>query len=165
MPGIPGQYFRQFGLTVAIAVMFSLLVARLITPMMAAYLMRAKDAHEEEQKDGWIMRGYLRFVQATTAGHVWFVPARYLTLLAAIGVLVVSVYLHGLQIPGSFIPPEDVSRIPISVELPPGATLDETDRTTQAMVGRDPRRSTGSTTSSCWAARRPPATATSAAPA
>ena len=44
MPGIPGQYFRQFGLTVAIAVLFSLLVARLITPMMAAYLMRAKDA-------------------------------------------------------------------------------------------------------------------------
>ncbi len=44
MPGIPGQYFRQFGLTVAIAVLISLLVARLITPMMAAYLMRAKDA-------------------------------------------------------------------------------------------------------------------------
>ncbi len=45
MPGIPGQYFRQFGLTVAISVLFSLLVARLITPMMAAYLMRDKDAH------------------------------------------------------------------------------------------------------------------------
>ncbi|MGB4827726.1 MAG: efflux RND transporter permease subunit, partial [Paracoccaceae bacterium] len=44
MPGIPGQYFRQFGMTVAIAVAFSLLVARLITPMMAAYLMRSKDA-------------------------------------------------------------------------------------------------------------------------
>ena len=40
MGGIAGQYFRQFGLTVAIAVLFSLLVARLITPMMAAYLMR-----------------------------------------------------------------------------------------------------------------------------
>ena len=119
MPGIPGQYFRQFGLTVAIAVIFSLLVARLITPMMAAYLMRDKDAHEEEQKDGWIMRGYMRFVKATTAGHVWFVPARYLTMLAAIGVLVVSIFFM-VRIPGSFIPPEDVSRIPISVELPPG---------------------------------------------
>ena len=40
MGGIAGQYFRQFGLTVAIAVLISLLVARLITPMMAAYLMR-----------------------------------------------------------------------------------------------------------------------------
>jgi len=60
MGGIPGQYFRQFGLTVAIAVLFSLLVARLITPMMAAYLMRAKDAvgHDEGHRDGAFMRAY-----------------------------------------------------------------------------------------------------------
>lgn len=133
MPGIPGQYFRQFGLTVAIAVIFSLLVARLITPMMAAYLMRDKDADEHVQTDGWIMRGYLRFVRATTAGHLWVIPARYLTLVAAIGVLAVSIFFM-VRIPGSFIPPEDVSRIPMSVELPPGATLEETDRTTQAIA-------------------------------
>jgi len=127
MPGIPGQYFRQFGLTVAIAVLFSLLVARLITPMMAAYLMRAKDAHGEgEEKDGIIMRSYLRFVGVT-------LRFRYVTLVAAIAILAVSV-MFMLRIPGSFIPPEDVSRIPISVELPPGATLAETDATTQAMV-------------------------------
>ncbi len=129
MPGIPGQYFRQFGLTVAIAVLFSLLVARLITPMMAAYLMRAKDAHGEgEDKDGWIMRGYLRMIRQT-------LRFRYVTLLGAIGVLAVSIWFM-IQIPGSFIPPEDVSRIPISVELPPGSTLEETDKTTQAMVDK-----------------------------
>jgi hypothetical protein len=50
MGGIPGQYFKQFGLTVAIAVIFSLIVARLITPMMAAYLMRAKDAEENRAR-------------------------------------------------------------------------------------------------------------------
>jgi hydrophobe/amphiphile efflux-1 (HAE1) family protein len=125
MPGIPGQYFSQFGMTVAIAVIFSLLVARLITPMMAAYLMRAKDAEEEEHKDGAIMRGYLWFVRKSS-------QLRYLTLVAAFGVLGVSLY-YMAQIPGSFIPPEDVSRIPISVELPPGVTLAETDRTTQTM--------------------------------
>jgi multidrug efflux pump subunit AcrB len=119
MPGIPGQYFRQFGLTVAIAVLFSLLVARLITPMMAAYLMRDKDAAHEEAKDGWIMRGYLALVRTT-------LKARYLTLLAAVGVLALSLFFM-LRIPGSFIPPEDVSRIPISVELPPGSTLADTD--------------------------------------
>lgn len=126
MPGIPGQYFRQFGLTVAIAVLFSLVVARLITPMMAAYLMRDKDAHEEGQQDGFIMRGYLRAIRQT-------LRFRYVTLLGAIGVLAVSIYFM-IQIPGSFIPPEDVSRIPISVELPPGSTLEQTARTTQAMV-------------------------------
>lgn len=66
-------------------------------------------------------------------GRVWFVPARYLTLLGAIGALIVSLHFM-VQIPGSFIPPEDVSRIPISVELPPGSTLEDTDRATQAMV-------------------------------
>ena len=122
MPGIPGQYFRQFGLTVAIAVLFSLLVARLITPMMAAYLMRDSDAHAETERDGWIMRGYLALIRRT-------LRARYLTLLAAVGVLVTSLYFM-LQIPGSFIPPEDVSRVPISIELPPGASLADTDRAT-----------------------------------
>lgn len=126
MPGIPGQYFSQFGLTVAISVMFSLLVARLITPMMAAYLMRDKDAHGEDEKDGFIMRNYLRMIRHT-------LRFRYVTLLGAVGILAVSIY-YMIQIPGSFIPPEDVSRIPISVELPPGSTLEETDKTTQALV-------------------------------
>jgi multidrug efflux pump subunit AcrB len=81
------------------------------------------------------MRGYLRVVKATTSGHLWVIPARYLTLVAAIGVLAVSLFFM-LRIPGSFIPPEDVSRIPISVELPPGATLEETDRTTQKLAAR-----------------------------
>jgi hydrophobe/amphiphile efflux-1 (HAE1) family protein len=132
MPGIPGQYFRQFGITVAVAVLFSLLVARLITPMMAAYLMRAKDAAAHEQKDGFIMRGYLGFIRHCIAGRLFFIPGRYLTLLA--GILLVMVSVHFMtRIPGSFMPPEDVSRVSLSVELPPGSTLEETDRTTQAM--------------------------------
>jgi multidrug efflux pump subunit AcrB len=125
MPGIPGQYFIQFGMTVAVAVMFSLLVARLITPMMAAYLMRDSDAHEEAEGGGAVMRGYTWFVSKTLR---W----RYTTLLAAIGSLFVAVYFMA-QVPGSFLPPEDVSRVSISVELPPGATLDDTDDTTSAM--------------------------------
>ena len=137
MPGIPGQYFRQFGLTVAVAVLFSLLVARLITPMMAAYLMRSKDAAEHEQKDGIIMRGYLGFIHASTKS--WKVPRLpfrfgnyYLTLVVAIGLVFLSVGAL-MSVPGSFIPPEDVSRVPLSIELPPGSTLEETDRTTEAM--------------------------------
>jgi len=138
MAGIPGQYFRQFGLTVAIAVAFSLLVARLITPMMAAYLMSTKDAGSEHgNRDGFVMKGYLAFVKFTTSsprliGRIRF-PMYYATLVGAIGILIVSVY-YMLQVPGSFLPPEDVSRVSISVELPPGSTLEETDRTTTAMV-------------------------------
>ena len=134
MPGIPGQYFRQFGLTVAISVFFSLLVARLITPMMAAYLMRDKDAaHDDGHKDGPFMRGYLWFVRRSTTGSFLWIPARYLTLATGILVLIISVQFM-LKVPGAFMPPEDVSRISVSVELPPGTTLEETDRTTSAMV-------------------------------
>ncbi len=133
MPGIPGQYFIQFGLTVAVAVFFSLLVARLITPVMAAYLMRASDAGpDHHNKDGFMMRNYTRLVQVTTK-H-WY--TRYLTLLAAIAFSVGSVFALILYVPGSFLPPEDASRVSLSIELPPDAMLEDTDRTTTEIYNR-----------------------------
>ncbi|WFR99825.1 efflux RND transporter permease subunit [Rhizobium tumorigenes] len=129
MPGIPGQYFIQFGLTVAFSVFFSLLVARLITPMMAAYLMRAEDGMDDHHdNDGRLMRGYTRMIRVTTR---W----RYTTLLAAIAFLIGSVYFL-FQVPGSFLPPDDASRIVLSVELPPNARLDDTDKATDAVYKR-----------------------------
>lgn len=131
MGGIPGQYFEQFGLTVAFSVFFSLMVARLITPMMAAYLMSSKDGGtEEDHADGVFMRGYLRMIRATTT--TWHVGrfkfgVYYLTLMGAFVAFGISMYFM-LQVPGSFIPPEDSGRISISVELPPGSTLAETDK-------------------------------------
>jgi len=138
MPGIPGQYFRQFGLTVAISVLFSLLVARLITPLMAAYLMRSKDANlEHGNSDGRIMRGYLWFVHHTLnswrpRGWRFGIGNYYFTLIGALMILALSIYMM-MQVPGSFMPPEDASRFTISVELPTGSSLDDTDKTTEAM--------------------------------
>lgn len=133
MPGIPGQYFIQFGLTVAVAVFFSLLVARLITPVMAAYLMRPSDAgSDHHDRDGFMMRNYTRLVVATTK-H-WY--TRYLTLLAAIVFSVGSVFALVLFVPGSFLPPEDASRVSLSIELPPDAMLEDTDRTTTEIYDR-----------------------------
>lgn len=129
MPGIPGQYFIQFGLTVAFSVFFSLMVARLITPMMAAYLMRAEDGMEDHHdNDSRLMKSYTGLIRVTTR---W----RYTTLLAAIGFLIGSLYFL-FQVPGSFLPPEDASRIVLSVELPPNATLDDTDKTTDIIYDR-----------------------------
>ncbi len=80
MGGVAGQYFKQFGLTVAVAVFFSLLVARLITPMMAAYFLRPHG--HIEPKPGMIMRGYerllvttLRFRWVTLGAGSYFSPA------------------------------------------------------------------------------------------
>lgn len=129
MPGIPGQYFIQFGLTVAVSVFFSLLVARLITPVMAAYLMRASDvgSHHSAEDTG-LMKLYVGLIRVTTR---W----RYTTLLAAIASLVISVYFL-FQVPGSFLPPEDASRVSLSIELPPDAMLEDTDRTTAEIYER-----------------------------
>ncbi len=129
MPGIPGQYFIQFGLTVAFSVFFSLMVARLITPLMAAYLMRAEDAMDDHHdNDSAFMKGYTRLVRATTTR--WY--ARYLTLIGAFAFLLASLALLA-QVPGSFLPPEDAGRIVLSVELPPNATLEETESKTEAI--------------------------------
>jgi len=124
MGGIAGQYFRQFGLTVAVAVLISLLVARLITPMMAAYLMRP--VRPEHEGDGFIMRAYVGFLRAT-------LRVRYLTLIAGLAMFAGSIYATTL-LPTGFMPDEDTSRVVASVELPPGATLEDTRITTDRMV-------------------------------
>ncbi|MFT4131377.1 efflux RND transporter permease subunit [Labrys sp. (in: a-proteobacteria)] len=127
MGGIVGQYFKQFGLTVAVAVFFSLLVARLITPMMTAYFLRPH-AHVEA-RDGVIMRAYTRFLEMTLAR--WFSP--YLTIVAGFGLLIVTFGLMGL-LPQGFIPPEDNARVVISAEIPPGGKLENTQAKTDEVV-------------------------------
>jgi hydrophobe/amphiphile efflux-1 (HAE1) family protein len=134
MGGIPGQYFIQFGLTVAISVFFSLGVARLITPLMAAYMMRASDAnldHDGHGKEGWIMRGYTAVVAAVT--HRWY--GRYGMLAASFGLIIGSFWLLA-GVPGSFMPPEDAGRVILSVELPPSAKLADTEEVTKIVGDR-----------------------------
>ena len=127
MGGIPGQFFKQFGLTVAVAALFSLLVARLITPMLAAYFM--KDAHEHtEKKDGLIMRIYLRALR-------WTLRHKIITLLLAFGMFAASLYSATL-LPGEFTPKKDIGRTMIALELPPGTTLDDTRIITSLMGER-----------------------------
>ncbi|MBN9062831.1 MAG: efflux RND transporter permease subunit [Rhizobiales bacterium] len=134
MPGIAGQYFKQFGMTVVVAVLFSLLVARLITPMMAAYLMR--NPGHETHRDGRVMRAYLGFLRITLARRRFRVPvwplnkvsvpfnAAYVTLLT--GVAIFSATIWSTQfLPTGFVPPEDNGRVVLSFEMPPGVTMDD----------------------------------------
>lgn len=127
MGGIPGQYFKQFGLTVAVSVLFSLLVARIITPMMAAYLMRGT-AHPQEQRDGVVMRGLMRVVG-------WTMRHRGLTLLTGVGIFAGSIYSATL-LPTEFIPASDIGRSQIRVELPPGATIADTEDAARSLSAR-----------------------------
>ena len=117
MPGIAGKFFREFGWTAATAVLFSLLVARLLTPMIAAYQLKA---HGEEETEGWLMRRYLGLVDSALR-HRW------VTLGVATAFFVASLALVPL-IPTTFIPFTDVGRSNLSLELPPDTRLEETVR-------------------------------------
>ena len=116
MGGVPGLFFKQFGWTAAVAVLSSLVVARLLTPMMSAYLL--KPAKHVQPEDGWIMRSYLRIMR-------WCLRYRWVTAIASALFFVASLALVPL-LPTGFIPPADRGQTQITVELPPGSTLAET---------------------------------------
>jgi HAE1 family hydrophobic/amphiphilic exporter-1 len=130
MGGIAGQYFRQFGATITVAVLFSLLVARLITPMMAAYLGKH---HVQEEHAPRGIAPYLRLLS-------WALDHRWKTMFCATGFFVASLALVPL-LPTDFLPPEDNGIANLAVELPPGSTLAETTRAMQSItnvVAREP---------------------------
>ena len=141
MSGIPGKFFKQFGWTAVLAIMASLVVARLLTPMMAAYLLKPKKAsgtgtaplsvaagHSapddravpiiDESQDGWIMRRYLAAVR-------WCLRHRGITAIFSILFFVGSIALVPL-LPKGFVPPADRGQTQVSIELPPGSTLQQT---------------------------------------
>ncbi|MBK1714863.1 efflux RND transporter permease subunit [Rubrivivax gelatinosus] len=119
MGGIPGRIFSQFGVTASVAVLASLLVARLLTPMMAAYLLRPKLAGQHEVSvDGATMGRYLRWVGASLG-------RRRRTVALSLAFLVVSLGMTPF-IATSFMPAQDKAQSSVSLQLPPGSRLEET---------------------------------------
>ena len=116
MSGIVGRFFKQFGWTAALAVFASLVVARMLTPMMSAYILKPI-ASEEHSDPAW-MRTYLRLAQ-------WCTRHRWITIFLAIAFFVGSMMLVPL-IPKAFIPADDNSQTQVYLELQPGSTLAQT---------------------------------------
>jgi hydrophobe/amphiphile efflux-1 (HAE1) family protein len=117
MPGVPGRMFKQFALTAVTAVVFSLVVARLLTPMIAAY--QLKHFPDHEQQGPWTLK-YLRLVD-------WTMKHRRITMLSAALLFIVPT-IAAMMVPTGFMPSEDRNQLHLSVELPPGSTLDDTRR-------------------------------------
>ena len=116
MGGISGKFFKQFGWTAVLAILASLVVARLLTPMMAAYLL--KPAKHREEKDSALMRRYLAAMQ-------WCLRHRLATALGSAAFFLASIALVPL-LPTGFVPAADRGQTQVTVELAPGATLAET---------------------------------------
>ena len=114
MGGIPGKFFVQFGWTAAVAVLFSLLVARMLTPMMSAYILKPRTAHE---LPGWIVR-YLGWAE-------WCLHNRKKTLIATAVFFFGSFALAG-TLPKAFQPKDNDSQTQVTLTLPPGSRFDQT---------------------------------------
>lgn len=115
MSGVAGKFFKQFGWTASLAVFASLVVARVLTPMMAAYLLKPIAHKDGDPK--W-MQWYMKAVN-------WSMRHRVKTMLLATLFFIGSVLLIPL-LPTGFIPPDDNSQTQVYLELPPGSTLQQT---------------------------------------
>ena len=115
MSGVAGKFFVQFGWTAAIAVFFSLVVARMLTPMMAAYILKPPKAEHDDP--AWMKR-YLGWAR-------WCQKHRVLTLMAT-GVFSIGSFMLVPYLPTGFLPPDDLSQTQVTVSLPPGSTFAQT---------------------------------------
>src|SRR5579859_4212975 len=144
MPGIPGQYFRSFGITVAAAVLFSLLVARLITPLMAAYLLKPNQPDHHHEAPRWQGK-YLSLLS-------WCLNHRKWTVAAGVVVFAVSLGI-ATMLPSGFVPNTDQGFTIVEVNFPPGTTVKDTDDTylqaTKLFKARPEVKSVWARTSRC----------------
>jgi multidrug efflux pump subunit AcrB len=125
MGGIPGEFFGPFGFTVTVAVLFSLLVARTLTPMMAAYFLKP---HEEKVRESRVMNWYLGRAR-------WCLENRWKTL----GVATVAIFgalSLAPQLPTAFAPAGDNGFTRLTVELAPGSGLEDTLAVTETVRKR-----------------------------
>lgn len=117
MDGIAGLFFKQFGWTASLAVLMSLLVARMITPILSASMLQPfAQGHAEP-----------RWVRWYAGKAEWCLKHRGITVLCSGAFFIASVMLISL-LPEGFMPADDNSQTQVYLELPPGTTLEQTRR-------------------------------------
>ncbi len=124
MGGIAGQFFKPFGVTVAISTMFSTLVARTITPLMGASLMKAKESWGVGEARR--LRPYQQLLK-------WSLKHRLTTLAIALMFFIGSLMLVPL-IPKGLVDSADINFSTVTIELPPGSTLNDTSQVVQQVT-------------------------------
>ncbi|MHB8268747.1 efflux RND transporter permease subunit [Bradyrhizobium sp.] len=126
MSGVAGQFFKQFGITVSVQVFFSLLAARFVTPVLAAYFL--KDEHYHNPPPGRVLKAYNGLV-------TWSVRHYFITVLVGFGIFAASIWSIKL-LPQGFLPAQDSARSLLAMELPPGTQLAFTEQVTEEIVAR-----------------------------
>ncbi|MBN3940963.1 MAG: efflux RND transporter permease subunit [Nostoc sp.] len=151
MGGIPGQFFQPFGVTVAVSTIFSTLVARMVTPMMGAYLLKEAEGQGGRGAEGQRNRGVVKFFnfkfilpgggngsrklgdekrqgfQPYRSLLQWALHHRLTTMAIALAFFIASLMLVPL-IPKGFVDDGDFGISNVSIELPPGSTLSDVNK-------------------------------------
>jgi hydrophobic/amphiphilic exporter-1 (mainly G- bacteria), HAE1 family len=122
MPGIPGQFFKEFGLTVSVAVLFSLAVARLVTPLMSAYLLKPTSTPHERKP----FTGFYRTVLE------WALAHRIVAASLGFVMFVASLMLFPL-LPQGFQPAGDPDFLYVDIQGPPGASAADMEDTARRL--------------------------------
>jgi multidrug efflux pump len=138
MGGIAGELYRQFAVTVAIAVVISGVVALTLTPALCAIILNPKSIHSkffDRFNSGFsrLTHFYIKVVNST-------LRHRFIGGIVFVGIVISSVFLFKFT-PTSFIPSEDQGYVITAVMLPDGATISRTSKTTEAVrsaIATDP---------------------------
>jgi multidrug efflux pump subunit AcrB len=117
MPGISGQFFKNFGFTVVVSVLLSLAVARLITPVLAAYFLKSHGVAEHGE-GAWV-RHYMSILR-------WSLNNRWkVIIMGGGGALLCTVWAFA-TLPLTFQPTTDTDFSQVKISLPPGSTVAQT---------------------------------------
>ena len=116
MPGVAGQFFKNFGLTVVASVLMSLAVARMITPMIAAYFLKSSGMAEHGEA-GWIDR-YMKILRWSLGHRRWMMGIGALALALTVALFII--------LPKQFFPDGDTDFSRVRIEMVPGTTLERT---------------------------------------
>ena len=124
--GLTGELYRQFAVTISIAVVISGFVALTLTPALCAIVLKGK-SHASDRWFGWFNRGFAKVTDRYESGVAWMIRRGGIAMLLFAGMVALTAFLWRIT-PGSLVPDEDQGWYFAPVILPDGASLARTDR-------------------------------------
>lgn len=138
LPGISGQLYRQFSVTIVVSVLLSAVVALTLSPVMCSILLRSRKDEEKEEKKNIVFRSINRWIDAGNRGYIALVRSAVShkgTVICLFIAALAGIWAVNYLMPSGFLPSEDQGYFKIELELPEGATLERTRRVTDRAVG------------------------------
>jgi hydrophobe/amphiphile efflux-1 (HAE1) family protein len=141
MEGISGQFYRQFGVTIAVATIISVAVSLTLSPALAKILMKP---HQDSESSAWYGRPVRSFFKYFNTGLDWLSNKYALAVeiiikfspisIAVYACLMIATVFIFQKVPTGFIPQQDKGYFIVAIELPNGFALSETDKVTQQVT-------------------------------